>query len=97
MVTISGGEVVVRHLAAEGVDTVFGIIDGTYFGLYSALSEHGIRLVSPRHEASALHMAGAYARLTGRLGVAIASNGPGVANALAGVSRSRAGKATGCS
>lgn len=85
MVTISGGEVVVRHLAAEGVDTVFGIIDGTYFGLYSALTEHGIRLVSPRHEASALHMAGAYARLNGRLGVAIASNGPGVANALAGV------------
>ncbi len=72
-------------LAAEGVTTVFGIIDGTYFGLYSNLEKHGIKLVSPRHETSALHMAGAYARLTGQLGVAIASNGPGVANALPGV------------
>ncbi len=64
---------------------VFGIIDGTYFGLYGHLADHGIRLISPRHETSALHMAGAYARMTGRLGVAIASNGPGVANALPGV------------
>jgi len=81
----TGGEIVARMLAAEGVDTVFGIIDGTYFGLISSLESQGIRLVSPRHETSALHMAGTYARLTGRLGVAIASNGPGVANALPGV------------
>src|SRR5690606_30201623 len=74
-----------RMLAAEGVDTVFGIIDGTYFGLYSSLPGVGIDLVSPRHETSAMHMAGAWARLTGRLGVAIASNGPGVANALPGI------------
>lgn len=72
-------------LAAEGVEVVFGIVDGTYYGLYSSLPEHGIELVTPRHETCALHMAGAYARTTGRLGVAIASNGPGVANALPGV------------
>ena len=72
-------------LAAEGVEVVFGIIDGTYFGLYSAFEENGIRLVGPRHETSAAHMAGAYARLTGKLGVCIASNGPGVANVLPGV------------
>jgi acetolactate synthase-1/2/3 large subunit len=82
---ITGGERIARMLADEGVEVVFGIIDGTYFGLYSQLKEHGIELISPRHETSALHMAGAYARLTGRLGVAIASNGPGVANALPGV------------
>ena len=82
---VTGGEIVARMLAAEGVDTVFGIIDGTYFGFYSSFEEHGITLVSPRHETSALHMAGAYARMTGRLGVAMASNGPGVANALPGV------------
>ncbi|MDQ1250819.1 MAG: Thiamine pyrophosphate-binding protein, partial [Actinomycetota bacterium] len=81
----TGGERLARMLAAEGVEVVFGIIDGTYFGLYSHLRDHGIRLVTPRHETTALHMAGAYARLTGRLGVAIASNGPGVANALPGV------------
>lgn len=81
----TGGERLARMLAAEGVEVVFGIIDGTYFGLYSHLRDHGIRLVTPRHETTALHMAGAYARITGRLGVAIASNGPGVANALPGV------------
>ena len=72
-------------LANEGVQKVFGIIDGTYFGLYSSLKKFGIDLISPRHEACALHVAGAYARLMGKPGVAIASNGPGVANALAGV------------
>lgn len=82
---LTGGQLVASMLAAEGVDEMFGIIDGTYFGLYSALDGAGIRLHSPRHEAAAMHMAGAYARLTGRLGVAMASNGPGVANVLPGV------------
>lgn len=72
-------------LAAEGVDRVFGIPDGTYQGLISGLDASGIRLITPRHETTNLHMAGTYARLTGRLGVALASNGPGVANALPGV------------
>lgn len=85
MQDITGGELVARMLAAEGVDTVFGIIDGSYFGLYSALGRNGIRLVSPRHESSAVHMAAAYARTSGRLGVCMASNGPGAANALPGV------------
>jgi acetolactate synthase-1/2/3 large subunit len=81
----TGGEIIAQMLANEGVEKVFGIIDGTYFGLYSNLKKFGIDLISPRHEACALHMAGAYSRMTGKLGVAIASNGPGVANALAGV------------
>jgi acetolactate synthase-1/2/3 large subunit len=85
MTKVLGGERVVQMLEAEGVDVVFGIIDGSYFGLYSPLRDHGIRLITPRHETTAVHMAGAYARLTGRLGVCIASNGPGVANALPGV------------
>jgi len=81
----TGGDLVARMLAAEGVEVVFGIVDGSYFGLTSALAEHGIRLVSPRHESTAAHMAGAYARTTGRLGVCLASNGPGVANVLPGI------------
>ncbi|TVR02497.1 MAG: thiamine pyrophosphate-binding protein [Deltaproteobacteria bacterium] len=83
--TVLGGEILSWMLAAEGVEHAFGIIDGTYFGLVSTLGGHGVDLVTPRHEATALHMAGAYARISGRLGVAIASNGPGVANALGGV------------
>lgn len=82
---LTGGALVARMLAAEGVTDLFGIIDGTYFGLYRALKDAGITLHSPRHEAAAAHMAGAYARLTGRLGVCMASNGPGVANVLPGV------------
>ena len=82
---MKGGDVIARMLKEEGVDTVFGIIDGTYFGLYASLQSYDIKLITPRHETSALHMAGAYARLTGKLGVCIASNGPGVANALPGV------------
>ncbi len=85
MATLTGGTIITRMLAAEGVERVFGIIDGTYYGLYSSLAESGIDLISPRHETSAAHMAGAYARTTGHLGVAIASNGPGVANVLPGV------------
>lgn len=80
-----GGELVARMLQAEGVEKVFGIIDGTYFGFYSALDRLGIEIVTPRHETCAAHMAGAYARLTGRLGVCMASNGPGVANLLPGL------------
>jgi acetolactate synthase-1/2/3 large subunit len=76
---------VARMLAKEGVTKVFGIIDGTYFGFYSSLQKYRIELVTPRHEACAVHMAAAYARTTGKLGVCMASNGPGVANVLPGV------------
>jgi acetolactate synthase-1/2/3 large subunit len=82
---ISGGEVIARMLQKESVEKVFGIVDGTYFGFYSALHRLGIQIVTPRHETSAAHMAGAYARLTGKLGVCMASNGPGVANILPGL------------
>ena len=82
---IKGGGIISRMLAAEGVDTVFGIIDGSYFGFYSTLGDNEIQLVTPRTEASGVHMAGTYARLTGKLGVCMASNGPGVASVLPGV------------
>ncbi len=82
---VTGGQIIAKMLKNEGVETFFGIIDGTYLQLFTHLVEEGIKMISPRHEAVAAHMAGAYARLTGRLGVCIASNGPGVANMLAGV------------
>ena len=85
MTETSGGEVLARMLQAEGVEKVFGIIDGTYFGFYSSLHKLGIDIVTPRHESCAAHMAGASARLTGKLGVCMASNGPGVANLLPGL------------
>jgi len=82
---MSGGELVARMLAKEGVEKVFGIGDGTYLGLLVGLRTCGIELITPRHETCAAHMAGGYARVSGKLGVCIASNGPGVANILPGV------------
>jgi len=83
--TISGGEIISKMLAAEGIDTVFGIPDSSISTLCDALSSSGIKLISPTHETNTVHMAGAYARITGRLGVCIAGKGPGLANALSGI------------
>lgn len=85
MGSVTGGDLIADILATEGVEKVFGLPDGTYMGLLNAFESREIAIATPRHETTALHMAGAYARLTGRLGVAIASNGPGVANALPGI------------
>ena len=85
MAETTGGAVIARMLRAEGVEKFFGIVDGTYTQLFVHCVELGIEMISPRHESVAAHMAGAYARLSGKLGVCIASNGPGVANMLAGV------------
>jgi acetolactate synthase-1/2/3 large subunit len=81
----TGGSIMAQMLKAEGVDTIFGIIDGTYTQFFWNAVHSGIKLITPRHETIAAHMAGAYARLTGKLGVCMASNGPGVANMLSGV------------
>ena len=81
----TSGDYIAEMLSLENVDKVFGIIDGTYFGLYASLKKYNIDLISPRHETSAAHIAGSYSRLTGKLGVCIASNGPGVANIIPGL------------
>ncbi len=86
MANTTPGAVIAAMLAKEGVSKLFGIVDGTYLALLKGcVQDQGMELITPRHEACAAHMAGAYARLTGELGVCIASNGPGVANALSGV------------
>jgi len=84
MADIFGGEVIARMLKKEGVEQFFGIVDGTYSHLYVSAVDQGLHMITPRHESVAAHMAGAYARVTGKLGVFIASNGPGVANVLSG-------------
>ena len=59
----NGGKVIADVLAAEGVAKVFGIPDGTYLGLLNSLVGKSIEVVTPRHETTDIHMAGAYARL----------------------------------
>ena len=88
----SGGEVLARMLEAEGVTRVFGIIDGTYFGLYSSAAPSSASSSSRRATRPSPRTWRAPMRaLTGRLGVCMASNGPGVAN-LAARPRRRAGR-----
>lgn len=83
---VNGGEAVVAALEALGVQCVFGVPSQQNLRLYEALSgSEKIRVIGARHEAGAVHAADGYARATGRLGVAIASTGPGTANAVNGL------------
>ena len=86
---ITGGELLVRCLHAEGVRFIHGITDGTYMMVLEAIErlgrELGIRLIVPRHEAAAAHACDAYTRVTGEPAVVLACAGPGAANLLAGL------------
>jgi acetolactate synthase I/II/III large subunit len=79
---MSGAEAVIRSLEAEGVTDVFGLPGGAILPLYDAWAacEHTIRHYLVRHEQGAGHMAQGYARATGKVGVAIATSGPGATN-----------------
>jgi acetolactate synthase-1/2/3 large subunit len=82
----TGGEAVVDALRALGVRHVFGIVSVHNLPIFDAILRDGsIRHVPVRHEQAAVHAADAYARATGRLGVAIASTGPGTTNAMTGL------------
>jgi acetolactate synthase I/II/III large subunit len=83
---VSGGEVVVDTLRALGVDVMFGVPGGQTLSIVDAvLDTDEIRFVTARHEGSAACMADAYARITGRPAVCIATAGPGATNMLTGV------------
>src|SRR5204862_4942613 len=79
---MTGAEAIIRCLEAEGVTDVFGLPGGAILPLYDAWAnvEHGVRHYLVRHEQGAGHMAQGYARATGRVGVAIATSGPGATN-----------------
>jgi len=76
-----GSDAILRSLEAEGVDTVFGVPGGAILPTYDAIARGTtIRHVLARHEQGAGHMAEGYARASGRVGVAIATSGPGATN-----------------
>ncbi|RIK35930.1 MAG: hypothetical protein DCC55_28865 [Chloroflexi bacterium] len=81
----SVAEVLVSHLKEAGVGVVFGLPGGENVHLVDALRRAGIRFVLVRNESSALFMADAAARLTGKPGIALTTLGPGATNAVAGV------------
>jgi acetolactate synthase-1/2/3 large subunit len=82
---LTGAEIVWATLAGEGVRTVFGYPGGAILPVYDALRKYPIRHVLVRHEQSAAHMADGYARASGRVGVAVATSGPGATNLVTGI------------
>lgn len=80
-----GADIVVDVLVAEGVDTVFGLPGGAIMEVYDALFDAPFRNVLTRHEQAACHMADGYARATGKVGVVIATSGPGATNLVTGL------------
>ncbi|MGB8990216.1 MAG: biosynthetic-type acetolactate synthase large subunit [Candidatus Sulfotelmatobacter sp.] len=82
---LRGAEIVLQCVRAEGVDLVFGYPGGAIMPLYDALEGSGIRHVLTRHEQGAVFSAEGYARVTGKVGVAIATSGPGATNLVTGI------------
>jgi acetolactate synthase-1/2/3 large subunit len=84
--TLTGAEIVMRSLAAEGVEFVFGYPGGAVLHIYDAFfKQKAVKHILVRHEQGAIHAADGYARATGKCGVALVTSGPGVTNAITGI------------
>ncbi len=84
---LTGAEIVVECLKEQGVDTVFGYPGGTILNVYDALYKHSdeIKHILTSHEQGAAHAADGYARATGKVGVCLATSGPGATNLVTGI------------
>jgi acetolactate synthase-1/2/3 large subunit len=89
---VRGADLLVRALAAAGVTRIFTLSGNHIMEVFDALIGSGIEIVHTRHEAAAVHMADAYARLTGQVGVAMVTGGQGHANAVAALPTALAGE-----
>src|SRR5437868_7526742 len=81
----TGAQISWEVLTREGVEVVFGYPGGAIMPAYDAMPAYPIRHVLVRHEQGAAHMADGYARATGKVGVAIATSGPGATNLVTGI------------
>ncbi|WP_320055831.1 biosynthetic-type acetolactate synthase large subunit [Desulfuromonas thiophila] len=81
----TGSQILLECLRLEGVETVFGYPGGTVINIYDDLMDSPIEHILTRHEQAAVHAADAYARATGKVGVAIATSGPGATNTITGI------------
>ena len=84
---LTGAQIIVECLKEQGVDTVFGYPGGAILNVYDALYEHSneIRHILTSHEQGAAHAADGYARATGKVGVCLATSGPGATNLVTGI------------
>ncbi|MGQ9680437.1 MAG: biosynthetic-type acetolactate synthase large subunit [Candidatus Bathyarchaeia archaeon] len=85
MVSITGAEAFIKSLERENVDTVFGLSGGAILPICDAFNDSDIRFILARHEQGAAHMADGYARASGRVGVCLATSGPGATNLVTGI------------
>ena len=83
--TLTGAQILWECLVREGVEVVFGYPGGAILPAYDAMLDYPIRHILVRHEQGATHMADGYARATGKIGVAIATSGPGATNMITGM------------
>jgi acetolactate synthase I/II/III large subunit len=83
--TLTGAQILWECLVREGVEVVFGYPGGAILPAYDAMLDYPIRHILVRHEQGATHMADGYARATGKVGVAIATSGPGATNMVTGI------------
>ena len=81
----TGSQIVWEVLSQEGVEVVFGYPGGAILPVYNAMLDSKVRHVLVRHEQGAAHMADGYARASGRVGVAMATSGPGATNLVTGI------------
>jgi acetolactate synthase-1/2/3 large subunit len=82
---LTGAQILWEALVREGVDTVFGYPGGAILPAYDAMLGYPVRHILVRHEQGATHMADGYARASGRVGVAVATSGPGATNMVTGI------------
>jgi acetolactate synthase I/II/III large subunit len=82
---MTGAQALLEGLVHEGVDVIFGYPGGQALPLYDALYDSPIRHILVRHEQGAAHMADGYARSTGKVGVCLATSGPGATNLVTGI------------
>ena len=89
----SAAALIARFLKARGVDRVFALCGGHIMPIWMRLDAEGIRIVDVRDERAAVYMAHAHAELTGALGVAMVTAGPGVTNAMTGIANAHVARA----
>src|ERR1700691_6785242 len=82
---ISGGHLVAKALKNEGVDTIFTLCGGHIIDIYDGCIDEGIKIIDVRHERVAAHAADGYARMTGGMGCAVVTAGPGTTNTTTGI------------
>jgi len=85
MVSKRGAEIVIDALQREGCEVMFGYIGGSILDIFDELPKSKIEFVMVRHEQGAAHMADGYARATGKVGVCMATSGPGATNLVTGL------------